>query len=158
MECRVKAAAPAEVIEPLLDLLAEADSLPLLISGGSMSPFLIHRRDTVYLSRVDGPLKKGDIALYRRDSGAYVLHRVYKAEGGVYTMLGDAQQYPEAGIRPDQLCAVVYAVCRKGRLLQRGDLRWEFFARVWIRAVPLRPAMQNLYAACRRLFSGKNKR
>lgn len=60
--------------------------LPLVISGNSMSPFLVHGRDTIYLSRLDRPVKKGDVLLYKRDSGAYILHRVYKVEENGFTM------------------------------------------------------------------------
>ena len=44
---------PAErAMERILDLLGETESVPLVISGTSMEPFLTHHRDTVYLSRI----------------------------------------------------------------------------------------------------------
>lgn len=45
-------------------------ALPLQVSGNSMFPFLTHGRDTVYLSRLTRPVRRGDVLLYRRDSGA----------------------------------------------------------------------------------------
>ena len=74
---------------PLLELLETADSVPLLISGSSMAPFLVHHRDTVYLSKVCHPLQRGDMILYRRDSGKYVLHRIFRTESETYTLVGD---------------------------------------------------------------------
>ena len=53
MESNVKILPPEELIPPLLDLLEDADSVPLLISGASMSPFLVHNRDTVFLTKAD---------------------------------------------------------------------------------------------------------
>lgn len=138
MEHKVKVVAPEELMEPLLGLLEETESVPLVISGYSMTPFLVHGRDTVYLSKVNRPLKRGDMILYRRRSGAYILHRIYRVEEDTYTLVGDAQTLLEPGIRPDQVLALVTAVRRKGKLLQRGSFWWDFFEKVWIRMVPLR--------------------
>lgn len=120
-----------------------------------MTPFLVHGRDTVYLSRADKPLKKGDMALYQRCNGAYVLHRVYKVNCGMYTMVGDAQTHTEPGIRPEQIRAVVTAVRRKDQLLQKGSFWWFFFEKIWIRALPLRPIAKNIYCAAKKCFAAK---
>lgn len=144
MEAERRVLDPEVLVEPLLEVLEEAESVPLVISGGSMAPFLVHGRDTVYLSKIRRPLKKGDMILFRRDSGAYILHRILKAENGMYTLVGDAQAWTEA-VRHDQAKALVTAVRRKGRLLKRGSLCWMFFEKVWIRLVPLRPGILGLY-------------
>lgn len=155
MEHRVRVVDPAQIIEPLLGLLDEVQAVPLVISGGSMSPFLINGRDTVYLSKISRPLKKGDMVLYRRAGGAYVLHRIFKVEDGSYTMVGDAQTYMESGIRPDQICAIVTAAYRKDKLLQKGSFWWDFFEIVWIRLVPLRPALKKMYSFVKQLLGNK---
>lgn len=151
MEHNVKVLAPEELMEPLLALLEETESVPLVISGYSMTPFLLHGRDTVYLSKVKEPLKRGDMVLYRRDSGAYILHRVYRVEGETCTMVGDAQTQLEPGIRKDQILARVAAVRRKGKLLKKGDFLWDFFETAWIRMVSLRPGAMAAYAGMKRL-------
>lgn len=146
MEYNVKVVSPEELMEPLLELLEETEAVPLVISGGSMSPFLVHRRDTVYLSKVQQPLRRGDMILYRRDSGAYILHRIYRVDGDTYTLIGDAHTQPEPGVRPDQVLAIVTAVRRKGKLLGPGSFWWTFFEKIWIRMVPLRPMAMALYS------------
>lgn len=151
MESKPKHFLTKECMVSLLDLLEEVDNIPLVISGGSMSPFLVHHRDTVYLSKVRQLPKRGDMILYLRDSGQYVLHRVYRATED-YTMVGDAQTILEHGIRSDQILAIVTAVRRKGQLLQPGSFWWEFFRIVWIRLVPLRPLLSAIYAGTVRLF------
>lgn len=155
MEHRVRIAAPELVMEPLLSLLDEVYAVPLVISGNSMTPFLVHGRDTVYLSKVDRPLKKGDMVLYQRLNGAYVLHRVFKVENDLYTMIGDAQTYPEHGIRRNQIRALVTAVCRKDKLLQKGTFWWDFFEKVWIRIVPIRHGVRKAYFTIRGLWRRK---
>lgn len=151
MEHNVKVVAPEVLVEPLLGLLEETESVPLVISGSSMTPFLVHGRDTVYLSKVRHPLKRGDMILYRRSSGNYILHRIYRVEDASYTLVGDAQTQLESGIRPDQVLAQVTAVRRKGKLLQSGSFWWNFFEKVWIRMVPMRPAILAGYSRLRSL-------
>lgn len=149
MRTETKSIAPAVLLEEYRRLLQEdprAENLPLLISGGSMTPFLIGGRDTVFLSRPEGPVKRGDILLYLRRGGGYVLHRVYRVREGSYTMLGDAQTLPEPGILPEQVIARVTQVQRKGRLLQPGDFWWEFFAKVWLRIRPARKIIHKVYS------------
>lgn len=153
MEHKVKVFSPEELMEPLLAVMEEAETVPLVISGYSMNPFLAHGRDTVYLSKIKRPLKKGDMVLYRRDSGAYILHRLYREEESGFTFVGDAQTQLEGGIREDQLLALVTAVRRKGKLLKKGSFWWDFFEKIWIRMVPLRPAVRKGYSLIRKLFA-----
>ena len=146
MEHNVKVLPPEILMDKLIGLLEETESVPLVISGGSMVPFLVHGRDSVYLSKVTAPLKRGDMILYRRDNGRYILHRIWRIEKESYTMVGDAQTVLEPGIRPDQVLARVTAVRRKGKLLRSGSFWWEFFEKVWIRIVPLRRALMSAYS------------
>lgn len=139
METNLRVLPPEELMEQFLDLLEHAEQAPLVISGSSMYPFLHHRRDTVYLSKVTVPLKTGDMILYRRPSGQYVLHRIVRAGQGTYDLLGDRQTLIEPGIRDSRILAVVTAVRRDGKLLKSGDFLWDFFEKVWIRMIRLRP-------------------
>lgn len=153
MNCNVRELDPQVLMPALLALLEETETVPLVISGSSMTPFLVHGRDTVYLSKVTAPLKRGDMILYRRDSGAYILHRIFQSEGDTYTLVGDAQTLLEPGIRADQVLAVVTAVRRKGKLLKQGSFWWNFFGKVWIRMVPLRPAVRAVYSCFVKLLN-----
>ena len=153
MNCNVRELDPQVLMPALLALLEETETVPLVISGSSMTPFLVHGRDTVYLSKVTAPLKRGDMILYRRDSGAYILHRIFRAEGDTYTLVGDVQTLLEPGIRADQVLAVVTAVRRKGKLLKQGSFWWDFFEKVWIRMVPLRPAARAVYSCFVKLLN-----
>lgn len=145
MGSEVRILSPEELMAPLLSLLEEADSVPLVISGSSMAPFLAHGRDTVYLSRITRPLKRGDMILFRRDSGAYILHRILRVRPEGYTLIGDAQNWTEE-VRPDQALALVTAVRRKGKLLGPGSFWWIFFEKVWLRMIPARHGILRCWA------------
>ena len=133
-------------MDRFLALLATGESLPLPVLGSSMAPFLVHQRDQVVLKRADRAPKVGDICLYQRQNGAYVLHRVCRMENGAYTMAGDAQTFLERGIQPHQILALAVSARRKGRTERPGTLWWSFFALVWPRIIPLRPAILKLYS------------
>ncbi|MBR6737667.1 MAG: S24/S26 family peptidase [Clostridia bacterium] len=66
--------------------------------GTSMNPLLKEGRDRVFIVKPTSKLKKGDIALYVRPSGGYILHRVYKVMPSSYAMLGDSHFTVEYGV------------------------------------------------------------
>lgn len=153
MEVKTRVVAPAVLIEEYRQLLREgAESLPLVISGNSMSPFLIHGRDMVYLSALNRPPRRGDALLYQRRNGSYVFHRVYRVTDEGLTMVGDAQTFLEREIREDQIIAVMTAATRKGKNILPGSFWWIFFEKIWIRMLPLRRSVHGLYTLFSRLF------
>ena len=142
----------ALLLEEYRTLLETVDQLPLLISGNSMSPFLVHGRDTVYLTKVNRPLRRGDIVLYRRKNGAYILHRICAVEGETFSIIGDAQTEIEHGIAKEQIFAVVCAADRKGKRQAPGCFWWDFFAKFWIRIIPARPILLRIYCGLKSIF------
>lgn len=146
----------AQLLETYRDLLKTVDSLPLLVSGNSMAPFLVHKRDTVYLKMIDRPLRIGDIVLYQRQNGDYILHRICKIEGNTYCMIGDAQTVVESGIHHEQVFARVGWAIRKGKVQKPGRFWWFFFEKIWIRIIPYRKKAQRMYSFFLKRYRGGN--
>ena len=140
-----------EYLDVLRGLTEEGKEVSLLISGSSMSPFLIHARDYVYFRKPDRELKKGDIVFFQRDSGQYVMHRICRVKEDGYYLVGDGQTQVEGPIRRDQIFGLIYCVRRKSRKIQPGDFWWEFFAHVWTVFRPVRPALTRCYSLFSRL-------
>ena len=139
----------------LVELTRQGHEVSLTVTGGSMTPFLAHGRDQVCFRRPGGPLKRGDIAFFRRTTGAYILHRICRVDRqGNYYFVGDGQQEVEGPIAPEQVFGVVTRVCRKGRWLGPGDFRWAFFAGPWLWLRPVRPWVLRLYGGVSRLWKG----
>lgn len=144
-----------EYITMLRDLINEGKEVSLIVTGSSMSPFLIHERDTVYLRKPDHELKKGDIVFYERDNGQFVLHRILKVhDNGTYDIIGDNQDVVEEGVRRDQIFAYVFKVKRKGKIIEPGSFWWEFFAGPWTEIIPARRTVSRLYGT----IAGKRKK
>lgn len=105
--------------------------------GVSMLPMLREGRDSVVLSSAPERLRKYDLPLYRRDNGAYVLHRVAEA-GETYTCIGDNQFVFEHGVRRDQIIAVVTGFHRNGRDHTVTELWYRLYCRFWHHTRPMR--------------------
>lgn len=135
----------------LIDIIKTGKDVNLLISGSSMSPFLCHHRDTIVISKPDGAFFRGEMVFYIRNSGQYVMHRIHHIDKqGNLFIVGDAQTEIEGPILPSQVFGVIHKVIRKGKLIQKGDFWWDFFEKVWIRIVPLRPFIVKLYGFIKR--------
>ena len=124
------------------EMLSQGKNVRFSPRGVSMRPMLREGKDTVTLSPVTGKLKKHDIPLYRRDNGAYVLHRIIAA-GQTYTCIGDNQYIYEPGVRDDQIIGVVTAFTRGKRQYTVTDWRYRLYVRLWCGTVTIRKRMIN---------------
>ena len=146
-------------LEPLIrEAFAEGKGFWLPVTGTSNLPTLSGGRDEIILGRIDQPLKKYELPLYRRDNGQYVLHRIVSVQpDGTYTCCGDHQWTKEPGIRPDQIIGRVIQITRKGRNFSADNALYRFWVRVWVLLLPCRSflirAGHALARITRRLFS-----
>lgn len=153
MEHKEKRWTPEEFMQLLNGVLDDEAVVPLVVTGSSMAPFLAHGRDTVYLSKITKPVKRGDIVLYQRKNGELVLHRVCHRDDDNFSMVGDAQEIIETGIRSGQLLAVARAVRRKGKLLSQNSFHWKFYETIWLSVIPWRRKL----IACYACLAGKRR-
>lgn len=125
-------------------------TVPVPVAGVSMVPFLFPG-DTVFLDRPQTPLCRGDVVLFTRADGQYVLHRIAAVyPDGSFEMLGDGQVQREWVPDAGRIRARVSLAQHKGKTMRPGGLRWWFFARAWQWAEPLRPRLLAIY---RRLYA-----
>lgn len=123
-----------EYLTTVCALLAEGKTdVPVPVTGNSMCPFL-YPGDIVYLNRAD-TLRRGDIALFTRSDGSFVLHRIYRVcRDGSYLLLGDNQLTPEP-VPAERIRAKVTGVRRKEKALTVRSFRWWWYAHLWTRPV-----------------------
>ena len=100
--------------------------------GVSMLPFIRPGVDSVVLKKPDGPLKKGDVAFYRRDNGKFVLHRVVRVKNGIYHMCGDNQGFIEKKVEDRHIIAVVRDVIRNGNSVDMNNFKYKFYLKTLI--------------------------
>ena len=110
------------------DIIARDGMYVSTVSGGSMKPMLVDRRDTVVISPPTGRLKKYDVVLYR-SNGKYVLHRVVKVLPDSYVMCGDNCVLLEKGIRDEDVIGVLSEAWQGDRKLDLNSPRYRFYCR-----------------------------
>ena len=114
------------------------NEVKLRVTGNSMSPFLVDKRDYVILSRCNRKPTKGDILLYRRAQDKFILHRVKKYDGKNLWFVGDAQNYVEGPLSEDCIIAQCKKAIRKGKTIDESSFIWRVFSKVWIYIIPCR--------------------
>ena len=140
-----------QYVSTLRELVREGKEVSMLITGSSMSPFLLSHKDTICFKAPWRPLRRGDMVFYERDSGQFVMHRICKVKKDGLYIVGDAQRDIEGPVQPAQVFAAVTKVMRRGQWVGPGNFWWEFYEHIWIRLVVFRPVIFRLY----RLFTGK---
>lgn len=134
-----------EYVGVLRQLTEEGREVSMVVAGGSMSPFLIHERDSIYFKKPDRELKKGDMVFFQRKNGQYIMHRICKVKPEGYYIVGDAQVNVEGPVSREQIFAIITKVKRKEKWVKPGDFWWEFFEHVWIHMIPVRRMVMKMY-------------
>lgn len=121
----------ADVLPVMQEKLESGGEVTFIVSGVSMQPMIINRRDSVTIKKATYPLKKYDIPFYRRDDGQFVLHRIVKVQkNGNYTCRGDNQTFNEYDVRDDQVIGVVTAFERNGkRVMVEKSFKYKLYCR-----------------------------
>lgn len=83
--------------------------------GDSMMPLIKQGRDLLVIEPISAPLRRGDIPLYKRDSGQYVLHRIISCRRGKYKICGDNRVWVEKGIEDRHMIGVLTGLIRGGK-------------------------------------------
>lgn len=113
--------------------------------GDSMEPLLHNRKSTVVIEKATGALKKYDVALYRRPTGEYVLHRVLQVRRNDYLICGDNRIYREP-VPKEWILGVMTGFYPDAgeRYISCEDLKYQKYLRTmelrywihWIKALP----------------------
>ena len=129
---------PMKELAELIKLqLSEGGSAQLRVTGCSMLPMLREGRDAVTLVPIVGHLEKGNVILYQRKNGQYILHRIIRAEGGNYICCGD-NQFEKELVEHSQAVAVVSAFTHKDRHHACTDWGYRLYTAIWVGLFPLR--------------------
>jgi len=125
----------APVIEETVKSGSKAE---LTVTGHSMMPLLFDRISRVRLTE-SSDFKRGDMVLYRRVNGDYVLHRIVRAdENECFSICGDNQFVLETGVRYNQIIAKVDAFARRDRWCDCSNLIYCIWWRFRLADRPLR--------------------
>ncbi len=128
---------PMEALAEVVKLqLNNGGKATLTVTGSSMLPMLVSRRDSVVLIP-PGEEKRGDVVLFQRTNGRYVLHRIIELTGEGYICCGDNQAVRES-VSKEQIVAVMDGFTRNGKYHHRDEAGYRLYQAVWVELFFLR--------------------
>ena len=128
-------------------LLEEGRTIQIFPKGYSMYPLLVPGRDEAVIRSAAGRrLRRGDVVLYRRQSGRLVLHRIWKCKRDCFCMVGDNQTKIEEGVEPFQVKGILVCFVRKGKYIQSSHPIYILVSRSWLLLRPIRSFIMPLVA------------
>lgn len=99
---------------PLEREILSGNPVVTMTSGDSMEPLLLDHSTRVVIRKADGMLKKGDLPVYRRPSGQFVMHRIIRVKAPYYYTRGD-NRYGLEQVPQKWVLGVVTEIYRKKR-------------------------------------------
>jgi signal peptidase I len=148
--CEVRQIKAHTLFPLIMELIEKGQSAKISVSGTSMLPLLRNEIDSVELSKgCFDNIKRGDIVMAKRLDGAYVMHRVIKKNEDSFFIVGDAQQWIEGPLKPEQLVAVVKTIWRENQKISCDNLFWRFLSGLWLLIRPHRHFLFKVYGRAR---------
>lgn len=130
---------PMEQLGPLLEEQLAHGFARLPVTGSSMLPMLREGRDMVRLVRADGPLDRGEVLLYRRESGQYVLHRLIRMEDEKTCLCCGDNQWEKELVPLERVIARAESFSRRGSWVDtRHNPIYCCYRTIWTALFPVR--------------------
>lgn len=144
---------PMEQLIQVVQLqLSESGKASLIVTGGSMLPMLRPIKDRVLLAPPE-KYAKGDIILYRRENGQYVLHRILQKKKGYCICSGD-NQYEKERVDDAWVLAVVTDFYKLSKKYSVTGKWYRLYKWSWVTLFPIRRVLLRMVRVTYRL---KNK-
>lgn len=144
----------SDISDVMTEVIHSGGDVKFRSNGTSMMPLLGDGAQEVLLTRAPERLRLYDIALYRRENGQFVLHRVVRVKRESYTFCGDNQWRHEKGIRPEQIIAVMKGFYKGETLISLKGMKY----RIYCHTLPLREVHHWLTEKRRNFYARWKKR
>ena len=92
----------------------------------------------------DGQLKRGDVVLFQRADGSYILHRAISRPREKQFLCAGDNQYEAEQVSYDQVLAVVDSFIRGKKHVSVKDPVYRFVSWLWVAMFPLRKPILKL--------------
>ena len=105
--------------------------------GTSMMPLLRQQKDLVEIHKKDRPIRKYDVALYKRND-EYVLHRCIGMTSEGYIFAGDHNTYKEYDVRDNMIIGLMDRVIRNGKDINLSSISYRLYSHLWVDFFPVK--------------------
>ena len=147
-----------EYVPLIEEVIKSGGEFRLFPRGTSMMPLLRQGKDSVILVKCEKAPKKRDVIFYKRPNGQFVLHRILKcSKDGKYLLCGDNQTVLEKGITNEMIIAVVSAIYRDEKRVEKNSVFRKLYEVFWC-IMPLRKLaflVRPLLSKLKRIFVRK---
>lgn len=133
-----------EIAPLIIEALGEGKEVKLTVTGYSMYPALRSRVDCVLLEK-SNEFDKYDVVLFKRETGAYILHRIIKKRGDKFTFAGDNETTKEYPVEASACIARMKGFWRKDKYHTTSELWYRMYCVVWLAIFPLRTYAAGMY-------------
>ena len=135
------------------EILESGKAVQFKPQGYSMYPVIVPGRDAVIVQKEDpAKLKRGDVALYRRDGSILVIHRIWRKDEKGFYMVGDNQTEIEGPLRQDQIKGKMVTLIRNGKEIDVRAPLYRIPCSIWLFMRPVRRPVSLVAAAVKRLL------
>ena len=141
-------------VEAWHDLIQSGLDIPVVIPlhGSSMYPLVRYMRDQVTVRKCCRRILLGDIVLFQRADGQYVIHRVWKTADGKVLTMGDNCTHPDFWMPESEVLGLVTHVRRGTRFFCVDTPLWRFWGRIWLNTVRPRTALRKILSPIKRVI------
>lgn len=134
-------------------LLEQHYPIKIKPQGYSMYPLFLPGRDEAIIEKVPvSALRRGDVALYRRDQGILVLHRICRITSEGFYFVGDNQVEIEGPLRPDQIRGKMTSMIRNGYSISVRNPLYRFLCMTWLLLRPFRHKISLFASRCKKVW------
>ena len=126
------------------------------VKGVSMLPTLRENRDRVIIEVPKGELQKGDLVLYIRFDGAYVLHRIIEVGANEYLIRGD-NTYVNEHVPKENVIGIVTHILQGEKVLDMSDPAYQTYVANLNRTYPFRKKLWQLRKSISQVLSKKGR-
>ena len=114
-------------IYTLEELLNEQGYLLYTTVGISMMPLLRQQKDLVEIHKKDRPIRKYDLAMYKRND-RYILHRCIDVTSEGYVFAGDHNTYKEYDVTDNMIIGLMSRVIRNGKDIDLSSVSYRLYS------------------------------
>ncbi len=133
----------SEIPDDLSGTLKDGKNVIAEPSGHSMEPLLHDKGTKVLIAPLEKKPEPGDIVLWHRKDGKYVMHRMIGESEKHYLLRGDNCVNTDRAVKR-RVIGVVTDIYRNGRWFPVTDKRYLAYVRIWTSIFPLRKIFFNL--------------
>ncbi|MEY8461705.1 S24/S26 family peptidase [Streptococcus merionis] len=124
------------------ELLQTGQSVVSGTVGTSMRPLLYdhhHSKATqVRLTHIDKRLEVGDLPIFQRSNGKFVIHRIIRVLPDGYIICGD-NEFDAEYVQENRLLGYVTDIYRSGKWFNvKKHKGYYFYSKIWVNLFPLR--------------------